>query len=360
MRKVILFLIIVFLILAVSFRDYWDGVRLKLSLKDLEKKVAKEEKGILKFLRERLIDKRGLIISEIKNSKPSDYSLLESYGELMEYVSLKGDKNTFDILLSILKKYFVSKEGYLYWRVNRVTLKPEKTTALVDSLRILHGLILAYEKFRDERYLESAKFIANGILKYNTFGDKFVDSYDGNIEKRIFRISLFYLDLDKIKKISQYFADFKRYYQSSKNLLENSIKPDLFFFPKEYDYLSQRYIFPKEINMLEQVLTALNMENKLYLEKFIDFVNMELNKNRRIFIRYDLKSNKLSDTEDPTIYFLLLRLYKKFDYRDVENIIHITKRFNLTYGLGDEINKDYFAFTQLEVLLTLGILESGL
>lgn len=200
-----------------GIKDYYYGFRLKSELRALEGRVVSyKEKELLNFIRRDLIDNRGLIISKIENGKPSEYSLLESYGELMEYALLRGDKDLFDILLTIVNKYFYSKDGYLYWRINRLTLIPENSTALIDSLRILNALVSAYEIFKDKKYMEMGEKISEEILKFNSSGEFFVDYYDGNTKAKANKISLFYLDLRKLKKIAKLFSSFNKYYITSK------------------------------------------------------------------------------------------------------------------------------------------------
>ncbi len=358
MKKFILILLIIVIpiIFIDNIQDYFYGLRVKNHLKELEKKVS--EKDLIKFLRERFIDKRGLIISEIRNNKPSNYSLLESYGELMEYALQKKEQKLFDILLRNIKKYFLSQEGYLYWRINRKTLRPDNATALIDSLRILYNLVSAYENFRKEEYLKEAQKIADGILKYNTFREYFLDTYDGTSKKKIFKISLFYLDLEKIKKISLYLPEFKKYYSSAKNILEGYTKTHSPFFPKEYDYISKKYIFTENINILEQVLIALNMENKKNIDNFLNFNNMELYKNGKIYSYYHLKGEKIVNNEDPTIYSLISRLYMKMENKKKAlETLKLIQRFENKKGIGDFENMNFYVFTQLETLLTLSMME---
>lgn len=363
MKKFIILLLIMLIpiIFINDILDYFYSLKLKNYLRELEKKVSEKEKILLEFLRERFIDRRGLIISEIKNNKPSNYSLLESYGELMEYTLQYREEKLFELLMRNIKKYFLSQEGYLYWRINRKTLKPNNATSLIDSLRILYSLILAYENFKKEKYLEEAKVILDGILKYNTFREYLVDAYDGNSKKQILKISLFYLDLDKIKKISIYFPEFKRYYLSAKNILEGYGKISSPFFPKEYDYTTQKYVFAENVNMIEQTLAALNMEKRENIDKFLFFVTLELHKKGKIYSYYDLEGKKLTENEDPSIYSLIARLYIKLNNkRGALEVFKLIQRFKNKKGIGDFKNMNFYVFTQLETLITLSMMEKSL
>lgn len=343
-KKLILSLLIIIIIFCILFiKDYYQSLRIKKTLENLTRKnILEEEKIILNFIRERFIDRKGLIISEIKNKKPSTYSLLESYGQLMEYSLLTNDKESFDIFWNEVKKYFVSKKGYLYWRIDRRTFKPDKATALIDSLRVLHSLILAYEKFKNSLYLEEAKKVGEGLLKYNTFQDYLVDCYDENTDSKILKISLFYLDLNKLKKISQYLPEFEKYYLNSKRILEKSIAISNSFFPKELDLVSKNYIYTENINILEQILTLLNLEASTNLEKFEKYISI-----------------KIYNCDDPTVYALWSRYYlRKEDLEKARETLSYIKNFQKdNLGIGDLNSMSFYIYTQLETLITLRQLE---
>lgn len=356
MKKFLPFFLFIIYLYFIFFNitNYIDGIKLKFALRELEKNLSESEKILVRFLREKFVDNRGFIISEIRENKASDYSLLESYGELMEYALLYDKKELFDILLRKVKKHFLSNEGYLYWRINRKTLKAENATALIDSLRILHNLIEAYEKFKEQNYLKEAKIIAKGILNFNTFKDYLVDSYDGDLNKQILRISLFYIDLNKLYKIKVYYPEFEKFYFSSKNILENYSKNHEPFFPDAYDYLSKVYVFKEYVNMLEQMMIAINIEPKRNIEKFLNFIKQELHKNGKIYISYDLKGRKINNEEDPSIYAFLCRLYLMLNNKkDAIKMFDMIRRFQKDgEGIGDHFKKSYYVFTQLETLLT--------
>lgn len=91
--------------------------------------------------------------------------LSETIGLEMLWWVIKEDKNNFDKQLALLKKYFISPGGLLYWKLTN-KLKPYYANASIDDLRVCKALILAHKKWGDSTYLDTAKQIADGLLKY--------------------------------------------------------------------------------------------------------------------------------------------------------------------------------------------------
>jgi len=91
--------------------------------------------------------------------------LSETIGLEMLWRVMIEDKANFDKQYALLKKYFISPGGLLYWKLS-ANLKPSNANASVDDLRVCKALLLAYKKWGDSNYLSAAKQIADGLLKY--------------------------------------------------------------------------------------------------------------------------------------------------------------------------------------------------
>lgn len=358
-KKLIILITILLIISCILLEDIYWGIKVKYVLWKIEKNLPEEERNLIKFIRKNLIDNRGFIISEIRNGIPSNYSLLESFGEFLEYSVLIKNEKLFDALYRNVKKYFLSKDGYLYWRINRKTLKCDNATSLLDSIRILYSLVKAYHTFNNSTYLQEAKIISDGILKYNTYKEFFVDFYDGNNGKTSYDISLFYLDLEKIYYILNEFPEYKKYYETSKELIFKGLNLSYIFFPTKYSFLKDKFFIPERINMIEQSLIALYIKDKKLLKNFLNFLNMEVNKNNNISLQYSWFGERISIEESSGIYALIMRLYNGESY--YERIRNYLKRFEgRNLGLGDHINYNFYAFDQMENLLTLAFMRCNL
>ncbi|MCX7795396.1 MAG: hypothetical protein N2380_02595 [bacterium] len=319
--------------------------------KALEEAVSNSkdlEKDVLSFLKGNFLDRRGLIVSEIHNDIPTDYCLLESIGQLMEYAVVTRNLNLFDTTWRITKRYFLSPRGYLYWRINRRTLAEDDATSLLDSLRVSYSLIKAYEVFKEERYLRDGIYIGENIIKFNSHGSYLVDYFDGRVEKSSKRISLFYLNLEMISKLSQYIDRFKIFYESSKEILEKALESSKIFFPDYYDISSSRYHIPSKVNMIEQIYIAINIGNYNLIEPFIDFIDTKIREEGKIYTSYywDGKTATLDESYGVYAVLSLFLLNRKENYDILLEKINVAK-------LGDYKVKDLYVFDQLELLILL-------
>lgn len=308
------------------------------------------EKDILSSLKEGFLDKRGLIASEIHSDIPKEYCLLESMGQLMEYAVITKNLSLFDATWRITKRYFLSPRGYLYWRINRKSLVQDDATSLLDSLRISFSLIKAYETFKEERYLRDGKYIGENIIRFNSYGNYLVDYFDGRIEKASKRISLFYLNLEMISKLSQYIPRFKIFYESSKRILEKALEFSDIFFPDYYDISSSTYHIPSKVNMIEQTYISINIGDYDLIKPFIDFVSIEMKREGKIYISYYWNGKNSTTDESSGVYatlsLLLLNLNEREKVDVLLNKINVAK-------IGDYKIKDIYLFDQLETLILL-------
>jgi len=228
MKKLLLVLIILsitgIIFYSLFVKDYILGYRMHKVFEEAISNSDGLERDLLVFMKEKFLDRRGLIGSEINKGKLSDYCLLETMGQLMEYSLLVKNKRLFDITWRISKRYFLSSRGYLYWRINRRTLVRDDATSLIDSLRMANSLIMAYKIFKEDKYLEDGKYIVENVVKFNSKNGYLVDFFDGRTNRSSDIISLFYLNLDMILNISESVPNFKNFYETSKKILKEAIK----------------------------------------------------------------------------------------------------------------------------------------
>jgi hypothetical protein len=357
---VILILLIVASIFSFSLvRDYLLGYRMQKALEEAIENSITPEKDILSFIRKNFIDSRGLIGSEVRNDKLMEYSLLESMGQLMEYALIKKNGRLFDITWRITKRYFLSPRGYLYWRINRRTLSQDDSTSLLDSLRVAYSLIRAYETFTDERYLKDGIHIAENIIRFNTYNNYLVDYFDGRTENSSRSISLFYLNLKMLSKISQYIPGFKALYGGSKKILEGAIKISSGFFPTEYNISSDRYYIPSKVNMIEQAYIAMNIGDYNSIKPFVSFIDREMEERGKICNSYYWSGKEATVDESPGVYMSLSLLFLNLGVRErADMFFSKIQRFKSEdYGFGDYKNRDFYVFDQLKALILLASIK---
>lgn len=354
-KKLSYTLITILLILASIFsfslvRDYLLGYRIQKAIEETISNSRDLERDILNHIKERFMDRRGLVASKIQNNTPSEYCLLESMGQLMEYAVITNNLSLLDATWKITKRYFLSPRGYLYWRINRRTLSPDDATSLLDSLRISYSLIKAYETFKEERFLRDGIYIGENIIKFNSYDKYLIDYFDGRTERTNKRIPLFYLNLEMISKLSQYIHRFKVFYESSKKILEESIKFSEIFFPTYYDIPSSTYHTPSKVNMIEQAYIGINIGDYNLIRSFVDFIDTKIREEGKIYALYYWDGRNATTDESSGVYatlsLLLLNLNKREESDIFLNKINIAK-------LGDYKIKDFYVFDQFETLILL-------
>lgn len=176
--------------------------------------LCKEEELALSMMQNSLVSKQGLIIQKLEGGYPSNYALLESMGQLLEYAVLAGDENLFAVTLKTTFNSFKTREGYYSWRLDGGI--PEKATALVDELRIIRVLSALdlngeYKRFGTE--------LARSIYRYEVNGGKLVDFYDAKSRKSADRISLFFIDVPALEELSRRDPRFKGPVEQAKSIL---------------------------------------------------------------------------------------------------------------------------------------------
>lgn len=85
----------------------------------------------------------------------------------MLYVIEKNDHTRFDALYEQLTIYFLEADGFTHWKLRESGKKFVHANALVDDLRIIGALVVASEKWQDNRYAQTAKVIGKYISTNN-------------------------------------------------------------------------------------------------------------------------------------------------------------------------------------------------
>ncbi len=168
------------------------------SSSDSEGHINLNEEEIETALESFLKSEKGLFYTNLTDKT----FLSETISLRLYYYTLKEDKESFDKCFDLLKDYFISETKLLYWKLNE-DYTPAKSNASIDDLRTLKALLLAYKKWSDDRYFETAKELGSAILKYNTYNNILIDSASWT-ERGIFRFTSV---SPEIKKLTLSYAD---------------------------------------------------------------------------------------------------------------------------------------------------------
>lgn len=321
--------------------------------------LCQEEELALLMVRESLVSEQGLIVQKLEGGYPSNYVLLESMGQLLEYAVLAGDENLFAGALKATFNSFKTREGYYAWRLDGGI--PEKATALVDELRIIR-VLSALDRGREFERLGTE--LARAIYRYEVNGGKLVDFYDAKSRKSANRISLFSIDVPALEELSRRDSRFKGPVEQAKSILRAAPQDEHGFFPAAYDYEGEKYLFPPTVNMVENIYTSMNyLEMGGSIRAFKEFLEREIAAGR-IYISYDRSGKPAVEAESAAVYALACQLFLKL--RDQENAEFCYQRMLdfqikdegiLKGGFGDRASLTVYAFDQLEALKTIRMKE---
>lgn len=324
---------------------------------------SEREIALLELMSRNFVSRQGLIVDKIEGGEPQGHVLLESMGQLMEYSVITGNDSLFKASWDNTVKCLRSPEGFFYWRVSSADLQPDDATALVDEMRVFYALTGAARVFRNTVYEQEAVRLARSVLKYNVEGERLHDSYDAGSNSRDGRISLFFIDPPALLEMARLDPELDAAGQNALKTLRDAPMDEHGFFPAWYDYRSGEYRYPSTVNMVEALYTARNArEAGIDISLFTDFLKKELS-GERLYNSYNRNGTPAVTDESTAVYALACRLLldegelagAKTAYRRMTDF-QISETGN-TYdgGFGDNDTKTFYAFDQLEALITLHI-----
>lgn len=232
------------------------------------------------------------LIHAYPTEQDSEY-LSETLGLYMEYLMLVKDKENFSKQFELLKNHFLAQENghsFIRWRLN----ENASTNALIDDIRIITALEQAAEIFGNENYKIIADQLSEAVSSVQSEGSYTVDFYDWSLEMPAQRLTLSYLDDNGAITAESY------------ELLDMADANEVFF-PEYYDTASEQYISSNEVHMIDQLLIALNRENRgHYSEQFVKWLKEEWNREQKLYGRYDRQTLKATvDYESLAVYYYL-------------------------------------------------------
>lgn len=330
------------------------------------KALEEDEKACYQFVKTYMLTDGGMLTNY--HEKPHNTELAtgnevlsESQGLLLNYTAQIADRDTFDQVYAYTKEHLDNRKIFSYrYNPDAKDANEYPMNAAVDDLRIIKGLFAAGEVFSDKSLTRAAKSYSGRFYKSNVEDGRLYDFYDTELFMKNSFITLCYLDLEAIGIIAETDERYLEVYDHSIDTLEGGyISDDFPMFMTRYDYKKNQYEAPNGINMVESVLTALNLS---YAGKCPEattaFLKGELNKGR-IYAKYGVDGTVKEKFESTAIYALCAMLAKEIgDEPMYEQSITLMKKFMVTkrgtmlYGaFGDE--KNVYSFDNLMALTAL-------
>lgn len=324
------------------------------------------ENNCLSFVNNKLSGGQGGVFTnyldtvEVIDQATGHQVLSESMGLIMLYHSRNNQKEGFDKHFDFLVRNMIMENNLVVWRYkDRGNLSTVSST--IDDLRIARALLYAYTRWEEDRYLELAKKIGNGIINSATYNNSLVDYYDSNEDATSMGISIPYLDIYTMELLSEIDTRWVAVLDSSERIIDNSFMgADFPFYKTKLDYDTRKYEEVTQFNMTEGLVTILHLaEVGKVKDETIDWIMEKLSKGESIYTYYNLDGSKGSDDKSTAIYALICRIGKQIDNAELYEMsfkklddFYVNDKSSEIYGaFGDKDDLEVYSFDNLQGLL---------
>lgn len=318
------------------------------------------------FIGKWLTNDNGTLATYIKPGDQEDEDLVqgrealtETLGLWMIYALEKEDQALFNQAYDQLHMYFLEKDGFVNWKIAEEGNSEVSANALIDDIRISHALLLAGEKWNEQRYTETAREINTYLNDHNIHQGIFTDFYEQQDDYASNFITLSYIDGEALDLLaSEGNLDREAAENTKKILTEAPMKNG--FYPKRYDVVAKKYHYDTKVNMVDQAIMAYHhakMGNRS--EPLLAFIKEEMKKRGIVHGMYDSKTKApVVDYESPAVYgFIILYCLEIKEEALTEDIYQEMKKFQVAnksnpyYGGYGVYNEDTHIFDNLIPLL---------
>lgn len=282
--------------------------------------------------------------------------LSESLGLWMDYLVRKKDQTSFDQQFGVLQDQFLLEHDLLSWQIE--SHQKSKVNALVDDLRVIAALQKADQLWRKSAYQTIAREIAQALKDKNMFKGILTDYYDASAKQTSHTITLSYMDPKAINELVSLQIFTKHMASNQLAILKNAPRQKGFF-PKAYDIAKKTYSFDQEINMIDQLYTALHAEHaQIDSSVIMKWIKTTFKQEGKLYGRYELSTLKPTVTyESPSVYALVILYALKQNEMDfAKNVYHCMKELQIqdplkSYYGGYMNEKDTHSFDNLLPLI---------
>ncbi|MFD2706965.1 hypothetical protein [Salibacterium lacus] len=226
---------------------------------------------------------------------PASSYLSESAGLYMQYLNQTKNKKAFAEQADLVSQYFVTQDTeqqHIKWRLENTT-----ANALIDDVRIIDAMVTAASLFETPAYKDLADQWTGVLADTQQQNGIYVDYYDWKRDNAASRITLSYIT----PELTSVLPDTRK----TEHILTNLDRSGVFF-PKYYDTGTKSYHRQDEVNMIDQLLIALNrLHAGASSPAFHKWIIQEWQQNR-LYGRYD------RDTLDPAVEYEALAVYALF------------------------------------------------
>jgi hypothetical protein len=336
-------------------------------------------KNAFNFIKDKMRNSEGGVYSNYKDSNEPDPVYLYGHNVTSEQMGLMLwvsaallDHAAFEKSYQYVKSKMISPKLHLvYWAVDKTTGKAYGGTdidnpyynAPLDDLRVIKGLISGYMQWKDERYLETALLLGDGMLDncisepqdFPTFPDGLVTTGCGWLETQEYAflqtslVPVNYADLWTMNWLVTYEPAWTRVIKGTVKLMEAATIPSSFqfynsYFPNtnsysgdwEYQEVEVGFVSPaaSKVKTIQSLWTAIHLArigHQAAAQKALDFYRNAYNTDGFVSEYYNY------DGSEATEEYFVQESSKQGEARIYAQIVR------LAYYLGDRAFGDKLA-----------------
>jgi endo-1,4-beta-D-glucanase Y len=331
------------------------------------------EKLLLGFVMREMLSPYGGIYTNYNKNGVFEYGvkgrevLSESVGLMMYYAVLRGNKEIFDIQYKFLTEGMMTKEGFIPWKVEEDGTPSSYSSATIDDIRIAYSLIKAHQLWGDREYLNTARTIADNIMKYEVHNNNLVDFYDWEYGRKSNTIKLSYIDIKGLEVLARYQPGLLTVADRGLELLEKARYSSQYPFRKiKYNYEKKAFQNETTINLIDTLYVSIHLsEAGIEQKEMLDWMKREISQRHKIFGRYHpIKGQPVVDFESAAVYALGMQLCLREGDKELAN--ELMERLLMfqdmredapTYGgFIDLFNGNGHSFDNLQALVAMALL----
>jgi hypothetical protein len=268
------------------------------------------------FLERQMINPSGTIATHLLDAPSVDpniaagrETLSESLGLYLTYAVERRDRDLFDRYYARLTASYMTRDGFVYWKLAGDGTRTVSTNALIDDWRIGVALFRAGELWGNAQYLASAKSIMTSLNTRNMKNGYYVDFYDQTYHLSSNTLTTLYVDPVALQYMSKYGLITASANRTMRSFLKN-IPNDGVFFAKTYNVVAKTYQYDANVNLLEQVYAAYHRaQDGVATPAFYAFLKNEFQSRGILPGMYDRLSRKPSVPYESNALYGLTILY---------------------------------------------------
>lgn len=274
------------------------------------------------FILNKMVDNGGVHTNYMEMPHDENFAtgydvLSESQGLLMRYASIIKDKEIFKSSFNFTLRNLNTKNLFAY-RYDFDNQNKYLVNAAVDDLRIIRALLEGANTFSKAKYKELAEEFAYRFYNTNVKNNFLYDFYDENVGTTNDFITLCYIDLDTISKLPS--DDWTNVYYNMCEILKAGYISDEFpMFMTSYNYNTKTYQAEKGINMVESLLSVLNLSSAgLCSNTTINYIKQKV-KEGVLYGNYNKDGQNNNEIQSTAIYAICAMIGKSENDSELYN-----------------------------------------